>query len=336
MQNKHFIEIDLAKGFAIILAVFGHAAPDAVKGFYIIGTDSLSAQLHYLIYSFHMPLFFACSGFLLYPKIYHNEGQVYKRFKKLMIPYFFLSFVYLCAKLIGEELADNPLTENPIIGIFFGKSPCFGAWFLWVLFVMTFIVLSLRKVRLEILLIVFISISYLPIDYADNYFGIAKVQANITWLVLGCLTRQYYEFIEKKINLLIGVTAAFILITIHVYSHMIPVVNHLVMHSVSLIKTLSGITASFALCYLLAKNKPNSLISRHFKLCSEYCMDIYIISMFVLVPMRILYVNVGLVNYIPYYIWLMIATLLGVIIPIYVSKYFIRKTKVLKLVLLGG
>ena len=34
---QYYYEIDLAKGFAIILAVFGHAAPDAVKGFWIVG-----------------------------------------------------------------------------------------------------------------------------------------------------------------------------------------------------------------------------------------------------------------------------------------------------------
>lgn len=67
-MQKRYYEIDLTKGFAITLAVFGHAAPDAVKGFWIAGTDSLSASLHYLVYSFHMALFFACSGFLLYPK----------------------------------------------------------------------------------------------------------------------------------------------------------------------------------------------------------------------------------------------------------------------------
>ena len=65
-------------------------------------------------------------------------------------------------------------------------------------------------------------------------------------------------------------------------------------------------------------------------------MDIYILSMFVLVPLRILYVNIGVMNYIPYYLWLIIATVLGVILPICVSKYYVRRTKLLKILLLGG
>ena len=73
MVTKHFLEVDFAKGFAIILAVFGHAAPDAVKGFWMVGTDSISASLHYLVYSFHMALFFACSGFFV-SKAQHRGG----------------------------------------------------------------------------------------------------------------------------------------------------------------------------------------------------------------------------------------------------------------------
>ena len=111
--------------------------------------------------------------------------------------------------------------------------------------------------------------------------------------------------------------------------------NHLVGHSIAIIKTLSGIIASFSFCYLLALHTA-SLSYKGLKLCGDYCMDIYILSMFVLVPLRILYVNVGMMNYVPYYLWLALSTILGVIIPIFLSKFIVRKVKLLKLLLLGG
>lgn len=190
-MQQRYNEIDLTKGFAIILAVFGHAAPDAVKGFWIVGTDSLSASLHYLVYSFHMALFFACSGFLLYPKLGNSGGAlsgISKRFRRLMVPYFFLSLVYLCAKFFGGSLADNQLTSNPFVAILFGSSPCFGAWFLWCLFVMTMVVLCFKKINIWILFVISVLLSYIPIEYGQNYMGLEKAQVNLMWVVSGCIS----------------------------------------------------------------------------------------------------------------------------------------------------
>ena len=112
--------------------------------------------------------------------------------------------------------------------------------------------------------------------------------------------------------------------------------SFVIQHSLVIIKTLSGITASFVFCYHLASQYSTGSVSKVFKLCGDYCMDIYILSMFVLVPLRIVYVNLGGMNYIPYYPWLLTATILGVLLPIIASKYVVRKTKILKLLLLGG
>lgn len=335
-MQKRYDEIDLTKGFAIILAVFGHAAPDAVKGFWIVGQDSLSASLHYLVYSFHMALFFACSGFLLFPKLNVEGGAgITKRFRRLMVPYIFLSLVYLCAKMYGGSLADNQLTGNPAVAILFGNSPCFGAWFLWCLFVMTMVVLCFKKVNLWILLAVSVALSYIPIEYGDNFMGLEKAQVNIMWVVLGCIVRKYYDKISSKINIYIGLSAALVLIVLHMSNGIFVINNHFVGHSIAIIKTLSGIIASFTFCYLLAFHTA-SLSYKGLKLCGDYCMDIYILSMFVLVPLRILYVNVGVMNYIPYYLWLLIATIFGVVIPIFLSKFVVRKVKILKILLIGG
>lgn len=336
IMQKRYKEIDLAKGFAIILAVLGHAAPDAVKGFWIAGNDSFSASLHQLIYSFHMPLFFACSGFLLYPKLASGGGNLYKRFKKLMIPYFFLSFAYLGAKMLGGGLADNPLTDNPIVGIFFGTSPCFGAWFLWVLFVMTIIAIILRRINLWILLAIFALLSYIPIEYGDNFFGVEKVHANMMWVITGCLVRKYYESIEGKLHLWTLIISALVLLSIHLTSNLFDGYGNVISHSVTIIKTVSGMLASFAMCYMIEKKAGDSFVYKMLNICGDYCMDIYILSMFVLVPLRIIYVNIGFMNYVPYYVWLVIASVLGVIIPILASKYFVRKVKPLKVLLLGG
>lgn len=74
--------IDAMKGIGIFLVVFGHT----------INTGEL---LHW-IYSFHMPLFFIISGFLVSPPPLRAEGIgdfIKKRLKTLMLPY--LTFVVI-------------------------------------------------------------------------------------------------------------------------------------------------------------------------------------------------------------------------------------------------
>lgn len=253
-----------------------------------------------------------------------------------MVPYIFLSLVYLCAKMFGGGLADNQLTENPAVAILFGSSPCFGAWFLWCLFAMTIIVLLLRKVNLWTLLLFFMAISYIPIDYGNNFMGVEKAQENLMWIVFGCIVRKYYSAIKSRINLWIGLLAAFIIIALHIQKGSAVFDNIFIAHSISIVMTISGITASFVLCYIIAFKFSDGIVYKLLKLCGDYCMDIYILSMFVLVPLRILYVNVGLMNFIPYYVWLVVATILGVILPVLMSKYIVRKVKPLKLMLFGG
>ena len=237
--------------------------------------------------------------------------------------------------MLAGNLADNQLTSNPAVAILLGSSPCFGAWFLWCLFVMTMVVLCFKKINIWILLIVSVVLNYIPVEYGDNCMGLEKTQENLMWVLFGCIVRKYYVFISSKKNIYVGFGAALVLIVLHLRSGFLGQYNYFVAHGFTLVKTLSGIIASFTFCFLLTLHS-SCLLYKGLKLCGCYCMDIYILSMFVLVPLRILYVNVGIMNYIPYYDWLIISTILGVVLPIIVSKYVVRKTKTLKILLLGG
>lgn len=75
MQITHFVWIDWLKAIGIILVVLGHT----------VGNTTLTS---FWIYSFHMPLFFSISGFLL-PIISHMSWKdfIYKRLSKLFLAY---------------------------------------------------------------------------------------------------------------------------------------------------------------------------------------------------------------------------------------------------------
>ena len=59
--NKKVLNVDIVKGFAIILVMIGHS------GMFLSIKDK--ALLNSIIYSFHMPLFFILAGFFMKEKV---------------------------------------------------------------------------------------------------------------------------------------------------------------------------------------------------------------------------------------------------------------------------
>lgn len=101
MKNNHIDLYDAVKGFAIFLVVLGHAIAWQFNDYSLVlsGSNKDVMLLWRIIYSFHMPLFFFCSG------LFHDKANeyysfrnsvclVYKRFLTLIIPYFVTGSIY--------------------------------------------------------------------------------------------------------------------------------------------------------------------------------------------------------------------------------------------------
>ena len=328
------------KGWCILLAVVGHSFPDAVKGFDIIGENSFAEFLLGWIYSYHMAAFFACAGFLMIPKlaeISEARQQLKKRFKRLMIPYFFYSLLYFIMKsIVGGQYIDHPLTSDSFIGILLGDSPCFGAWFLWTLFVISSICILLRKITIKWLLLISAILSivqnYLPADLLP--VGFMRVWGNMVWFFLGGFIGVYYPKISRMpYPLLLSIVGFSSLTLLHLFSFSSDF-YYLETYLIYL-KTLSGIAGTWGFSMWL-KNHRSNYGYKCLTLFGVYCMDIYMLSMYVLVPLRIIFVNFSAKNYINYYVWVVFAIICGTIIPIVLSKFIVRRNKVLNMLLIGG
>lgn len=84
MKKQRILWIDILRGIAMFLVVYGHT--------------SQNAEIKKYIYAFHMPLFFIISGFVYhctsYPKYMKRKAQ------RLLLPYFVLIlFPSLCIQL---------------------------------------------------------------------------------------------------------------------------------------------------------------------------------------------------------------------------------------------
>ena len=118
--------IDIVKGLAIILVVIGHTIQ-----FCDLNGGVLN-PVYQWIYSFHMGLFFFCSGYLFtwidfrngaWPIIY----QIGKKFRRILIPFLVWGCIYFTFCSIQFDV--NHLIDKIII------HPIFGLWFLEHLFV---------------------------------------------------------------------------------------------------------------------------------------------------------------------------------------------------------
>lgn len=137
-SNKNrYTEVDIAKGVGIFFVVLGHS----------IKQTSVSAQwirlLTYLIYSFHMPLFFCLSGFVSAKILRMNRRErgayIISRAKRLLIPYFVIGLLYIPVKLKLSDMAVKPFEVSDIWKLLIGQNPNVSLWFLYILFLIELI-----------------------------------------------------------------------------------------------------------------------------------------------------------------------------------------------------
>ena len=109
-QKNRIDAIDVAKGIGILCIVFGHAAPDSV--------------LRYILYSFHVPLFFVLSG-LTYNNKKNKKSFLVGKIRRLLIPYYIFAIISILIYFIMAKIillpGDTRIIPN-LIGMVYANS----------------------------------------------------------------------------------------------------------------------------------------------------------------------------------------------------------------------
>ncbi|MGG5822252.1 acyltransferase family protein [Falsiroseomonas sp. HW251] len=135
------LDLDRAKGVAILLVVFGHIVattpPPGVEWW---------DTLRYAIYRFHMPFFLYLSGYAawLSGAIRTSDRDLpafaWRRAKRLLVPFLLLGVIVLFGKLAAERVVHVDNQPEGLLGglrdlvLTTENSPATFIWFLWVLF----------------------------------------------------------------------------------------------------------------------------------------------------------------------------------------------------------
>ncbi len=201
-------DIDLTRGFAILLVVFGHlvarADPAHVHWY---------EPLRRAVYAFHMPLFLYLSGWVAL-----RSGTVLAppgtwvlvagaRARRLLLPFLAMGGLIVLGKLLLRHVM---MVDNPPVGLRAGladlvwntaHSPALSIWYLFVLFVVSLasmVWLNQRLGRLHWLLGAMLVLYALPLPayaYADRigayavFFGLG--------LAAGALGERWDAFMDR-------------------------------------------------------------------------------------------------------------------------------------------
>lgn len=320
-QRKHYNEIDVCRGMGIVLVVLGHALKQ---------TEVENPAFQFLIsviYSFHMPLFFFLSGFVAVKILWLDQETERREFIKnrafrLLIPYFFIGAVYIPLKYFLSAYAVSEYDFSQLWRIFLGENPNTALWYLYILFWVSVLgVWLLRERTLGFWLVISMAVSLLTY-WADGDVRLAKY---FFFFVFGIFARLHYEEFERylrKKSFLILVSSIFVLANI---------LYDLTQVSIFYFVTaLSGVMISLAASKWICTRKNNG--QRVLSFLGAYSMDIYILSEPMITVTKLLFWNILGWNY---FVCTLLCFGVGILLPLPISKYVIRKVKCFRILLFG-
>jgi fucose 4-O-acetylase-like acetyltransferase len=183
---------DAVKIVACILVVLGHFSQSMVKSD-ILPADSLYAWFQMTIYTFHVPLFFICSGYLYqsFTRMTTASDWWFNVRKKLLVlgvPYFVFTGVTLAMKAVAGDAANTTAEASALETLFL--NPTAPYWYLYALFfmfLMTPVVRSKRGIALTTAVACgakVISLSGITENLLLPYFA-STLLTNEIWFVAG-------------------------------------------------------------------------------------------------------------------------------------------------------
>lgn len=312
-SNKQKINwLLILQGWAMLWVVIGHSFIGKAGE----GPGWENAFFH-IAYSFHMPLFMLISGYLFHytrlSKLKDSErvGGGYKsmisnKLKRLMIPFVFFTFVAFLLKIAfpGEMSRQTSINVQEVINAFIYPydNPMREMWFvatlMWFFLIMPFWELAIKKQWTKWL--VLLCLLVLHFYHPDiEFLCIGRAFSDALWFYLGIfVSDEGYINRLSVCNRWIALLAGAILYATGFFT-------------ISFFKTIGGIVISISLALLLDQYLPK--IFRSFR---NYTYQIFLMGIFAQMFVKIMYRHID----IPYVLAYIVCLLLGLYVPVIVSK----------------
>lgn len=184
-DQRFFNWVLIAKGIGIMLVVIGHFHSPDSPGYW--------DDIRRLIYSFHMPLFFMLSGFLYSHAKYSYPELVTSKIKRLGYPFISIAALFFIIKYLAGKLfyLEHPVGMEGIYALLINPVNSYMPllWFVHALFLIFLIYPPLRTIAGNNLSILFLII-LINILIGNRYPVIGNALANMPFFVIGVILRE--------------------------------------------------------------------------------------------------------------------------------------------------
>jgi fucose 4-O-acetylase-like acetyltransferase len=351
MTNKN-PTLDIAKGIAIILVVYGHVIQHSMEPW--SAQDFFLNPVFKIIYTFHMPLFVFISGYLMaYSLNRKSEQDVLKsRCKSLLVPCVFLGVLGTIMAYVLNIIFGNNTGRIDLAGDLANQLLKPSVWFLYTLFVLSALLIISVKLEKRFGAIIFtvIYLLLLSIPY-NNYFDLYYIKWFYLFYFSGYFFNKYNIKIPdtavQKLVFLFSLILFSLLLACwntndYIYINKMNFISNQYFYGIArviyrYIMGFLGIIIIFYLAGYLLRTKIASLLGQ----IGVYSLDIYIIQMFLLegiYPRFIHKAHIQLDLNSPWVLFLVapLITVFFVSVCILSSRSLIRKNPLLDKLILGG
>lgn len=327
--------LDSVRGIAIILVVFGHCIQYSTP-------DFENSKMFAAIYSFHMPLFFMVSGYVLAMSGLKRPvpAILYSRAKNLLIPFFTWHILLGVIRNTYERMSLGAYLAQLV------AAPDNGNWFLLALFD-CFVAISPvlvcmrlaprygRHIAVLLMPLALYAVSAVPTSYAA--IGFLKYYFAIFYL--GFIVSLWSDPLKRCVPMAKEICLVAFPLLLPIWRRATPMVFEPYLLSHFPLWHSTGVTffkygvALFGCGFVFSAAewlKNTGRVNRTLEVLGRYSLDIYVIHGFFVIFIIDTYVNFGL-----YLVNLTFATTVDICISVALSIFLLRRSKVLAFVFLG-
>ncbi|MGX5819028.1 acyltransferase family protein [Chitinophaga lutea] len=193
-EKRRYSWIDYAKGIAIILVVYRHAAYGLMLS--KVHVEQWVVDVNNALYSFRMPLFFVLSGLFFMSSIQRRGVRWFSagRFNNLLYPYIVWSVIQITLQILSGHYANSQRTMEDYLNIIIQPRKLDQLWYLFALFnvSMLYMVTSIAlKFRGQWQLV--ISVGLLAIaPFVRPYSGLYDIAIHYVFFFIGDQCARFF------------------------------------------------------------------------------------------------------------------------------------------------
>ena len=289
--KTRYIWIDSMKLFACILVVLGHLYMSMASSGWINEVAVYYCLPIQMVYTFHVPLFFLCSGFLYQIKSVDYSFESHLKNIKLKalslgIPYFVFSAITILLKMLFATEVNNQAT--PFFRTLF-LEPVAPYWYLYSLFFLFCLIPCFKNnkhLNVAFFIVVIVKIVYVAVPWSFVLPDIVvKLASNAIWFVFGMVLTQS-NVREKMMNKWVTIITLMAGISLSVVFYRTNNPSHIVQFVIGVLLVYSMTSLFLQITYEKYGNRSINL--------SQYFLPIYLMHTIFAAGARVALLKIGI------------------------------------------